>query len=204
MEVMMMNMYAIRSALSEALCVKESSPVINELFTRFVTPYELLDASFEELRTIKGVGPVNAQRIVSTLKLARVLNSPREIPYVIRSPKDAFELMRYEIGHLMHEEFWIIPLSTKNHVLSKERISKGTLDSAIVHPRECYRPLIKRAASSYIAVHNHPSGIVEPSDCDVQLTKRLVEAGELIGIQLLDHLIVSTHSYYSLKEKRLM
>lgn len=199
-----MNIYSIKTALADALCVKEDSTVIQELFTRFVTPYELLDANELELTRIKGVGPAKARQIVSTLKLARALNTPRETPAVIRSPKDVFDIMRFEVGHLMHEEFWILPLNTKNHVICKERISVGTLNSAIVHCREVYRSLIQRAAASYIAVHNHPSQITDGSPEDIQLTKRLAEAGELLGIQLLDHVIVSTDSYCSLKEQGFM
>lgn len=199
-----MNMYSIKTALADALCVKEDSNVIQELFTRYVTPYELLDANESELINIHGVGPVKARQIVSTLKLARALNTPREESYVIRKPEDVFQLMRFEIGHKMHEEFWLLPLSTKNHVICKHRLSIGTLNSAIVHPRECYRFLIQRAAASWIAVHSHPSGDVTSSPEDIQLTKRLAEAGELLGIQLLDHVIVSTDSYCSLKEQGLM
>ncbi len=199
-----MNMYSIKTALADALCVKEDSTVIQELFTRFVTPYELLDANELELTRIKGVGPSKARQIVSTLKLARALNTPRENPHIIRSPKDVFDIMRFTVGHLMHEEFWILPLNTKNHVICKERISVGTLNSAIVHCREVYRSLIQRSAASYIAVHNHPSQITDSSPEDVQLTKRLAEAGELLGIELLDHVIVSTDSYFSIKEHGLM
>ncbi|MFD5021081.1 RadC family protein [Paenibacillus sp. NPDC058367] len=199
-----MNIYSIKTALADALCVKESSPMIQELFSRFVTPYELLDASELEFTRIKGVGPAKARQIVSTLKLARALNTPLESPYVIRKPEDAFQLMRFVVGHLMHEEFWILPLNTKNHVICKERISVGTLNSAIVHPREVYRSLIQRAAASYIAVHNHPTQMTDASPEDIQLTKRLTDAGELLGIELLDHVIVSTDNYCSLKERGLM
>lgn len=199
-----MNMYMIKSALADALCVKEDSIMIQELFSRFVTPNELLEASELELTCIKGVGPAKARQIVSTLKLARALNTPRETPTVIRSPKDVFDIMRFTVGHLMHEEFWILPLNTKNHVICKERISVGSLNAAIVHPREVYRSLIQRAAASYIAVHNHPSSDCTSSPEDVQLTKRLAEAGEILGIELLDHVIVSIDSYCSLKERGLM
>lgn len=204
LEVITVNMYMIRSALADALCVKEDSSMIHDLFTRFVTPYELLDANELELTQIKGVGPVKARQIVSTLKLARALNTPREASYVIRKPDDVFQLMRFEVGHRMVEEFWALPLSTKNHVLSREKISVGTINSAIVGIREVYRTLLSRNACSWIAIHNHPSSIVDPSDCDIQLTKRLAEAGELLGIELLDHVIVSTDSYCSLKERGLM
>lgn len=199
-----MNMYSIKTALADVLCVKEDSLVMEELFSRFINPYELLDAKEYDLRQIKGVGPAKARQIVSTLKLARALNTPRVDSSVIRTPKDVFELMRFEIGHLMHEEFWIIPLNTKNHVICKERISIGTLDSAIVGVREVYRYLLQRAAANWVAVHNHPSQIIDPSPQDIQLTKRLVDVGELLGINLLDHVIVSTDNYCSLKEQGLM
>lgn len=199
-----MNIYSLKSTLADAISVKEDSSIMKELFNRFVTPNELLDANELELTHIKGVGPVKARQIVSTLKLARALNTPRETPSIIRSPKDVFDIMRFTIGHLMHEEFWILPLNTKNHIICKERISVGTLNSTLVHPREVYRSLIRRAAASWIAVHSHPSGDVTSSPEDIQLTKRLVEAGELLGVPLLDHVIVSTDSYCSLKEQGLM
>lgn len=195
-----MNMYSIKSALSDALCIKEESTVMQELFTRFVSPYELLDASEMELIQIKGIGPAKARQIISTLKLARALNTPRETPYVIRKPQDVFQLMRFTVGHRPVEEFWALPLNTKNHVISKEIISIGTLNASLVGCREVYRTLIQRAAASWIAVHYHPSGQCQSSPEDLQITKRLVEAGQILGIEMLDHVIVATDSYYSLKE----
>lgn len=199
-----MNMYSIKSALADALCVKESSTIMQELFTRFVTPYELLDASIEELQSIKGIGPAKSKQIVSTLKLARALNTPRENPSIIRSPRDVFDLMRFQIGHLLHEEFWILLLNTKNHIISKERISVGSLNSAIVHPRECFRIAIARASASIIAIHNHPSGDCTPSPEDIALSKRLKESGTLLGLDVLDSLVITTDTYSSLTELGLM
>lgn len=197
-------MYSIRSALADTLCIKEDSPIMKELFTRYVTPSELLNACPTELTSIKGVGPILAKRITSTLDLARALNTPNRNPYIIKSPKDVFELMKFKIGQLSHEEFHIVILNVKNHVLSTEKISQGILDSAVVHPRELYRTLLKRPASSYIAVHNHPSSEVLPSESDILLTKRLVDSSDVLGLPILDHIIVSMHSYYSLKENGLM
>lgn len=195
-----MNIYSIKSALADALCVKEDSLVIQELFSRYATPYELLDVSESELINIKGVGPVTARRIVSTLKLARALNTPRANPHIIRSPKDVFELMRFEVGHRIVEEFWLLPLSTKNHVISREKISVGTLNCTVVGVREVYRTLLKRNAACWIGVHNHPSGDCTPSHEDIQLTEKLAAAGQLLNCELLDHIIISTDNYTSLKE----
>ncbi|MDQ0059457.1 JAB domain-containing protein [Paenibacillus harenae] len=199
-----MNIYSIKTALADALCVKEDSNMIQELFSRFVTPNELLEASEVELTCIKGVGPAKARQIVSTLKLARALNTPRENPTVIRSPKDVFDIMRFTVGYRSVEEFWILALNTKNHIVWKEKVSIGTINSAIVGVREVYRFLVQRNACSWVALHNHPSGICDPSPEDIQLTNRLVQAGELLNIQLLDHIITSTDSYCSLKERGLM
>jgi DNA repair protein RadC len=199
-----MNMYSIKTALADALCVKESSPVMQELFTRFVTPYELLDATEFELTQIKGVGPAKARQIVSTLKLARALNTPRENPHIIRSPKDVFDIMRFEIGHLLHEEFWILMLNTKNGVNFKHRVSVGSLNAAIVAPREVFKKAILRSSASIICLHNHPSGDCTPSPEDISLSNRLKEGGDLLGIELLDSLVIHTDSYYSMKDRGLL
>lgn len=196
--------YTFRTAISEALCVKESSTVVQELVSRFNTPFDLMDATEHELTSIKGIGPMRAKQIQSAMKLARLLNMPRETPKFIRSPRDVFDIFRHIIGVLNVEEFHIIMLSTKNGILGTEIISRGTLNSSLVHPRETFIPAIKRSASSIIAIHNHPSGDCTPSPEDVQLTQRLSQASEIIGIDLLDHVIVSTDSYCSLKERGLM
>ncbi|WP_419873091.1 RadC family protein [Candidatus Pristimantibacillus sp. PTI5] len=196
--------YTFRSALSDALCVKESSSVMDELFNRFTSPFDLLDATEQELTTIRGIGPMRAKQILSTLKLAQLLNIPKQAPDKIRSPKDVFELLRYEIGLEQKEFFVVLFLSTKNHIIGKETISIGSLNSAIVHPREVFKAACRRSACSIIAAHNHPSQDTTPSPEDIKLTKRLVEAGEIMGIELLDSMIVTGHSYCSLKERGLM
>ncbi|CAM3830653.1 DNA repair protein RadC [Paenibacillus lactis] len=199
-----MNMYMIRSALADSLCIKENSSVMEELFSRYATPAELLNADPGELTSIKGIGAKKAQQIVSTLKLARAINTPRVENYKILCPKDAFQLMKFEIGHLLHEEFWILMLNTKNGVIAKHRVSVGTLNSAIVHPREVFRAAITRASASIICLHNHPSGDCTPSPEDISLSRRLRECGDLIGIEVLDSLVVHTDSYYSMKEQGLL
>lgn len=199
-----MNMYSIKTALADTLCVKETSTVMEELFSRYVTPSELLGVTIEELCTIKGLGRKKAQQIFSTLHLARTFNIPKQQGYAIKSPEDAFELMRYEIGHLLHEEFWILCLNTKNRVISKQRISVGSLNAAIVHPREVFRAAIIRASASIICLHNHPSGDCTPSSEDISLSKRLKECSQLTGVDVLDSLVISSDTYCSLVERGLM
>lgn len=198
------QMNNLKVLLADTLCEKAEGYVIEQLFVRFPSLPELLDVTEQELIAIKGIGKVKARQIVSALKLARALTVPTQTPYIIRSPQDVVNLMTPELAYLQHEEFHCLFLNTKNHVITKERISVGSLNAAIVHPREVFRAAIKRAAASFIAIHNHPSGDPTPSREDIELTKRLVEVGSITGIELLDSLVVCSHSYCSLKERNLM
>ncbi len=119
----------------------------------------------------------------------------------ISSPKDAYEMIKEQLEGLDREQFIIACLNTKNEPTNISVVSVGTLNKAIVHPREVFKTAILSNASSIMAFHNHPSGDTTPSDQDIQLTHRLVEAGELLGIKLLDHLIIGDGSFTSLKEK---
>ena len=119
----------------------------------------------------------------------------------ISSPNDAYEMIREQLEGLDREQFMIACLNTKNEPTNISVVAVGTLNKAIVHPREVFKTAILSNAASIIAFHNHPSGETTPSDQDIQLTHRLVEAGELLGIKLLDHLIIGDGSFMSLKEK---
>lgn len=167
-------------------------------FARAVAPTE------QELTGIKGIGKAKARQIVSAMQLARTLTIRTTNPYVIRSPKDVWQLLAPEMAYLQKEHFFCLFLNTKNHVIAKETVSIGSLSAAIVHPREVFRAAIKRAAASIICAHNHLSGDPTPSHEDVELTKRLFSAGEIVGIEILDHVVVGHDRFYSLKEHGLM
>ena len=119
----------------------------------------------------------------------------------ISSPKDAYEMIKEQLEGLDREQFIIACLNTKNEPTNITVVSVGSLNKAIVHPREVFKTAILSNAASIMAFHNHPSGETTPSQQDIQLTKRLYEAGELLGIKLLDHLIIGDGSFTSLKEK---
>ena len=119
----------------------------------------------------------------------------------ISSPKDAYEMIKEQLEGLDREQFIIACLNTKNEPTNISVVSVGTLNKAIVHPRELFKTAILSNAASIMAFHNHPSGDTEPSQQDIQLTNRLYEAGELLGIKLLDHLIIGDGTFTSLKEK---
>ena len=119
----------------------------------------------------------------------------------VLSPKDAYEMIKEQLEGLDREQFIIACLNTKNEPTNITVVSVGSLNKAIVHPREVFKTAILSNAASIMAFHNHPSGETTPSQQDIQLTKRLYEAGELLGIKLLDHLIIGDGSFTSLKEK---
>ncbi|OBZ17100.1 DNA repair protein RadC [Bacillus sp. FJAT-26390] len=201
-----MNVYemsSIKTLFTEALAEKPDSSVVDQIFTRFPSLTELMNVTEQELTSIKGIGRVKARQIIAALQLARRLNAPMySHPHVVRSPKDAANLLIPEMRYLQQEHFVVLFLNTKNHVIGQpETISKGSLNAAIVHPREVFRAAIKRSAASIVVSHNHPSGDCTPSPEDIQLTARLVEAGNITGIEVLDHIIVAGEQFISLKER---
>jgi len=145
-------------------------------------------------------------KLLASLELARRLYSSAALdqPIIIQNPGDAAKLLMAEMRYLDREHFRIILLNTKNHVLAVETISIGSLSSSIVHPRECFSIAIKKKAATIILVHNHPSGNPTPSKEDQDVTKRLVEVGKLIGIDILDHIIIGDGTSVSMKEKGLI
>jgi DNA repair protein RadC len=165
----------------------------------------LVDMSRDQLTQIKGIGNAKALQIQASIELGRRLaRSTHNEAVTIRSPESVANLMREELRYLQKEHFVCLFLNTKNHVIGQETLSMGSLNASIVHPREVFRAAIKRSSASIICVHNHPSGDPTPSPEDIQLTHRLVEAGSIIGIEVLDHIIIGDFKFVSLKEQGYM
>lgn len=162
----------------------------------------LAEASVEELSTLKGLGPAKASQVKAAVELGRRIASaaPQSRP-AVRSPADVSHLVMEEMRFLDKEYFRAIALNTKNQVLGIEDISIGSLSASLVHPRELFKPLIRKSAAAVILVHNHPSGDPSPSREDREITQRIVEAGRLLGIEVLDHVIIGDNRYISLKEQ---
>ena len=159
----------------------------------------------EELSTIPGIGMAKSCQIIAAIELGkRIATKPKEKRINIKSPNEVASLFIEEMRYLKKEYFKVLLLNTKNEIIMIETISVGSLNSSVVHPREVFCTAIKKSACSMIAVHNHPSGNPTPSQTDIDITKRLVEAGELLGIKVLDHLIIGDGNFVSLKEKMLM
>ncbi|MEK8131351.1 DNA repair protein RadC [Paenibacillus filicis] len=166
---------------------------------------KLADVSIEQLTEIKGIGAAKALQIKAGIELGRrMARSAMNETVTIRSPQDAAALLMEDMRYLQKEHFVCLFLNTKNHVIGQETLSMGSLNASIVHPREVFRAAIKRSSASIVCAHNHPSGDPTPSPEDIQLTQRLVEAGEIVGIEILDHLVIGDRRFVSLKELGLM
>jgi DNA repair protein RadC len=166
----------------------------------------LYNMSLEQLKGLYGVGRVKAIQIKALMELSRRISSSRSGAGrpVVKSPDDICNLLMEEMRYLKKEVFKIVLLSTKNNILRQISVSVGSLNASIVHPREVFTEVVKCGCSSIILVHNHPSGDPEPSTEDVETTARLVHAGDILGIKVLDHVIIGDGRFISLKEKGLM
>ncbi|GAJ99220.1 DNA repair protein RadC [Geomicrobium sp. JCM 19055] len=176
-----------------------------ELSQRILTAFggllPLKEATLEELQAIKGIGRVKAIEIRAVLELGkRIHTTSDKSRVIISSPNDAVDLVMEDLRFLKQEHFVAIYLNTKNQVIHKQTLFIGSLNSSIVHPREVFKEAIRRSAASVIALHNHPSGDPEPSEEDKAVTRRLFECGQLLGIELLDHIVIGDHKYVSLRE----
>lgn len=169
-------------------------------------PAYLHNISLEQLRRIKGIGRVKAIQIKALMefskRVASTLSSNRKI--VIRCSNDVSRLLMEEMRYLKKEVFKTILVNTKNQLIKLINVSTGSLNASIVHPREVFCEAVKAGASAAIFVHNHPSGDPEPSMEDIDTTRKLVDAGNILGIKVLDHIIIGDGIYTSLKEKGLI
>ncbi len=191
----------LRTGSSEKSAVELATEVLN----CFSGLKNLVQAGVEELSSIKGMGPVKAAQLKAALEIGRrlALVSVSERPS-IRGPQDAAAMVMEEMRHLDREHFCALLLNTKHQVLAKETISIGTLNSSVVHPRELFKAAIKRSASAVILVHNHPSGDPTPSREDREITRRLQDAGSIIGIEVLDHIVIGDNRFISFRDKGML
>ena len=163
------------------------------------------NATLEEFEQVKGVGEAKAITVMAAIELGRRVTTlaPVERP-IIRTPDDVAALLMPRFRYETKESFIAILLSTKNHVLKTPVISVGSLNASIVHPRELFREAINASAAAVILAHNHPSGDPAPSPEDVSLTRKLVDAGKLLDIPVLDHIVLGDGKYISFKEKGIL
>lgn len=166
----------------------------------------LHNLSVQELRKTKGIGKVKALQIKAVMELSKRVSTSQisKDRVVIRSPVEISSLLMEEMRHLQKEVFKIVMLNTKNHIIKQLNISVGCLNSSIVHPREVFSEAVKVGCSALLLVHNHPSGDPGPSTEDIETTQRLINAGSILGIKVLDHIVIGDGRYISFREQGLM
>ena len=174
------------------------------LLTTFKGISGLHRAPFEELCNQHGIGEAKAAQLKAAIELGRrlALESPEERP-AVNSPADAADLVKYDMSALEQEHLRVILLDTRNRVLDIVEIYKGSVNSSQVQVGELFKPAIRRNAPALIVVHNHPSGDPIPSPDDVVVTRAIVQAGKLLDVEVLDHMIIGQGRWVSLKERGL-
>lgn len=188
----------IRSGTRDANAIQLAESVLYQ----FKDLRGINNAGMEELcSSASGMGQAKSAQIKAALELGKRLSQQDSAVVRIKSPQDVAAWVMEELRYLQHEQFKVLLLNTKNVIIACEEVSRGSLNASIVHPREVFSRAIKRSAAAIILVHNHPSGDPTPSQEDLNVTRRLVEVGRLVGIDVLDHLIIGDGVFCSLKEK---
>jgi len=185
--------------------IKDCKQQAKQMIKKFDGLRNTLDALPEELQQIKGIGPNS----IFGLKLFQAISEryakekiPKKTP--LTSPQEVASYFKEKLGREKKEHFLILSLDSRNNLIREKIISVGTLNANLVHPREVFKEAIDAHAASLVVSHNHPSGDPEPSEDDLAITKRLVEAGKIMGIDVLDHVIVTKKDFYSLKDRGLI
>ncbi len=178
---------------------------VDRLLASHPIPDGLWRVSADDLVALEGVGPARAARVLACLEMSRRAASWRTSRRCsISTPEDVVDLCAVQLRGLDREHFWALALNTKNQLLRVLEVSIGSLNASIVHPRELFRGAVRVSAASIVVVHNHPSGDPTPSSADIQLTRRLVKAGDVLGIEVLDHVVIGGSEHASLRDLGLM
>lgn len=179
--------------------------VAQNLYAAFGTLFELKDASLEELQEIKGIGQVKALEIKAVIELGRRLVEAEQVKFgQVCSSQGLGELLTSDLKDQQQEHLVVVYLNNRHEIIKKRVVFIGSLTESVAHPREIFNLGIKCRAAKLVIAHNHPSGNLEPSNSDLKFTKRMEECGELIGIPLLDHFIVSSNGYFSFREQGIL
>jgi len=179
--------------------------IAQNLISHFGNLENIKKASIEELCQVKGIGFATACKLKASFKLGeKAQSTPTKYGQKIESPKDVFKLLKNDLGDKKKEHFKVLSLDSRNKLISIDNVSIGTINANLVHPREVFKTAIQHLAVSIIIVHNHPSDDPEPSEDDLEITKRIVEVGKLIGINVLDHIIITKTKFFSFKDKKLI
>jgi DNA repair protein RadC len=163
---------------------------------------KLKTVNIQQLLKIKGIGLAKVSKIAACLELSKRIHN-NTLNKIVYSPRNIWEDLK-DIRNSKKEYFYVFCLDARNQIIKKELVSIGILNASIVHPREVFEPAIRNLAAQIILSHNHPSQDVSPSKEDIVLTKRLIEISKILGIEIIDHVIVSKEKYFSMKKQRLL
>jgi len=184
---------------------KSVMTIAQELLIKFGNVKAISEATLEELSQIKGIGFAKAAQIKACFELGKRQDlEPEQKDFDIKDPQSVVKAIRASIKDKAKEHFKLILLNARNKILGISTISIGSLNASIVHPREVFKDAIVHNAYSVVLAHNHPSGDPEPSEDDLTMTKRLIEAGKILGIEVLDHIIITKDGYFSFKDRGLL
>jgi DNA repair protein RadC len=184
---------------------KSVMSIAQELLTRFGNVKAISQATIEELSQIKGIGLAKAAQIKACFELGKREDLEIEmINFDIKNPESVVKAIRASIKDKAKEHFKLILLNPRNKIIRISTISIGTLNASLVHPREVFKDAIVHSAASVVLAHNHPSGDPEPSEDDIKITKKLVDSGKILSIEVLDHIIIAKNGFKSFKEEGLI
>lgn len=179
---------------------RDCKQIAKEAIYKFKTLNNVLDASSNELQQIKGIGPANSFGIKLFQEISKKYFKANIQPKLLfNSSQNVYDYLREKIGKNKKENFVILCFDTRNNLIFDE-VSVGTLNASLVHPREVFKEAILSHASHVIVAHNHPSGDPSPSQEDSNTTRRLIDAGKILGISIVDHIIITDNSYYSFRD----
>lgn len=191
----------LRSGTKQLSCVELARKLVLD-HNKQEKILKLYDYTYESLTALNGIGPVKAIQILALLELSqRISKATYQHTMKWTNPQDVAGYFMEEMRHKKKEQFFVIYLDTKCKCISYESVSEGSLNASIVHPREVYKGAICKSANSIIVLHNHPSGEPTPSQEDLQITNKLKDTGNIVGIRLLDHIIIGDGCFISLKEQ---
>lgn len=192
-------------ALLSVVLGERSTWGASRLLQRCQGTEDIMGMSAEDLIGLEGIGRTGAARLLACVEMTRRAATWKagERP-MVSTPEDVVELCGPQLLGLDREHFWTLVLNTKNRLLRIVEVSVGSLNASIVHPRELFKDAVRLSAASVVVVHNHPSGDPTPSGADIQLTRRLVKAGDVLGIEVLDHVVIGAGEHASLRELGMM
>lgn len=179
--------------------------IAQNLLAEFGSLTKIKEASLKELQQVKGVGFATACKLKAAFKLGeKALAKHKRCGQKIESPEDVYHLLKQDLAAKKKEHFVVLSLSSRSRLISVDRISVGTLNANLAHPREIFQAGIQNSAASLILVHNHPSGELEPSADDLMITQKLKKAGQILDIEVADHIIIAADGFFSFAENKLL